>query len=219
MTFSREASNQSPADINQFQMVEEVWDQAAGNVQERLDAFPKFVTRQAMGKFLARYEIFKRVLSVNGSIVECGVLYGGGLFTWAKLSSLLEPAHHTRKIIGFDTFSGFPSTHDEDAKGTSSHLEPGGLTGRGAATGCRPVRAHQGGTECVPAENVEGGTRRRLRRAQRRSLPGQDQGGRRGTGSAVDQGRAVFIRLVRIVLPLGELRRGEILGPLPLPPM
>jgi len=132
MTFSREASNQSAADLEQFQMVEKVWDDAAGTVQERLDAFPKFVTRQALGKFMARYEIFKRVLGVNGSIVECGVLYGGGLFTWAKLSSLLEPANHTRKVVGFDTFAGFPSTHDEDAKGTSSHLLAGGLRGSSA---------------------------------------------------------------------------------------
>ncbi len=129
MTFSREPSNQSSADVEQFEMVEKVFAEAAGTVQERLDAFPKFVTRQALGEFLARYELFKRVLGVNGSIVECGVLHGGGLFTWAKLSSLLEPANHTRKVIGFDTFAGFPTIHDEDARGTSSHLRTGGLSG------------------------------------------------------------------------------------------
>jgi len=129
MTFSREPSNQSRADVEQFGMVEKVFADSAGSVQERLDAFPKFVTRQALGKFLARYELFKRMLGVNGSIVECGVLHGGGLFTWAKLSSLFEPANHTRKVIGFDTFAGFPTIHDEDTRGTSSHLRAGGLTG------------------------------------------------------------------------------------------
>jgi hypothetical protein len=129
MTFSREPTNQSGADLAQFEMVERVFGEAAGSIQERLDAFPKFVTRQALGKFLARYEIFTRVLGVNGSIVECGVLYGGGLFTWAKLSSLLEPANHTRKVIGFDTFTGFPGVHDQDTRGTSSHLQSGGLRG------------------------------------------------------------------------------------------
>lgn len=129
MSFSREPTNQSPADLAQFELVEEVFARSAGTTQEKLDAFPKFASRQALAKFLARCEIFKRVLHVNGSVVECGVLHGGGLFTWAKLSSIFEPANHTRKVIGFDTFQGFVEVHNHDARGTSSHLEVGGLTG------------------------------------------------------------------------------------------
>ena len=37
-----------------------------------------------------------------------------GLFAWANFSEIYEPINHTRKIIGFDTFSGFPSIHTED---------------------------------------------------------------------------------------------------------
>jgi hypothetical protein len=126
----REPKNQSPGDIAQFENMERVFQEAAGTVADRLDGFPKFASRQAIAKFLARYEIFKKILHVNGSIVECGVLHGAGLLTFAKLSSLFEPANHVRKIIGFDTFEGFPSIHDKDTVGgTSSHLKRGGLTG------------------------------------------------------------------------------------------
>jgi hypothetical protein len=125
----REIKNQSKSDIDQFEAVESVFAGSAGTMSEKLDAFPKFASRQALAKFLARYEIFQRILSVNGSIIECGVLHGGGLLTFAKLSSILEPVNHTRKIIGFDTFAGFPSIHDEDRKGSSSHLLTGGLRG------------------------------------------------------------------------------------------
>lgn len=125
----REIKNQSKADLDQFAAVTEVFAQSAGSLSDKLDAFPKFASRQAIAKFLTRYEIFKRVVGVNGSIVECGVLHGGGLLTYAKLSSILEPVNHTRKIIGFDTFSGFASIHDKDAAGTSSHLRQGGLRG------------------------------------------------------------------------------------------
>ena len=45
--------------------------------------------------------VSKQVLDVNGSIVECGVLHGGGLLTFAKLSAIFEPVNHTRRIIGF----------------------------------------------------------------------------------------------------------------------
>ena len=48
--------------------------------------------------------------------------------TWLHCSSILEPYNHTRKIIGFDTFSGFPEIDEKDKKtGTSEHLKVGGL--------------------------------------------------------------------------------------------
>ena len=99
-------------------------------MKDKIDAFPKFVSRQALSKFLVRYEIFQKILHVNGSIIECGVLHGAGLFTFAKLSTIFEPVNHTRKIIGFDTFKGFPSINEADSlTGTSSHLQPGSLAG------------------------------------------------------------------------------------------
>ncbi|WP_299290906.1 TylF/MycF/NovP-related O-methyltransferase [Nitrosopumilus sp.] len=126
----REPKNQSKADKEQFKFMEKVFNSSSGTFSEKIDAFPKFASRQAMAKFLARYEIFKKMMHVNGSIIECGVLHGGGLFTWAKLSSILEPTNHVRKIIGFDTFEGFPSIDSKDKKtGDSSHFKKGALTG------------------------------------------------------------------------------------------
>jgi len=126
----REHKNQSKADLAQFKLIEKVFKSSAGTFSEKIDAFPKFASRQALAKFLVRYEIFKKILNVNGSIIECGVLHGGGLFTFAKFSSMFEPANHVRKIIGFDTFEGFPSVNTKDKqRGSSSHVKKGGLTG------------------------------------------------------------------------------------------
>jgi len=83
-------------------------------LEKKLDNFPKYVRRQTIARFLAFYEIFKRQINVKGSIVECGVHNGGGVMTWAKLSSTLEPYNYHRKIIGFDTFSGFPQVSEVD---------------------------------------------------------------------------------------------------------
>lgn len=94
----------------------------------KLQAFPVWVRRQDFAYCLAKYEIFKQILNVNGSIVECGVFVGSGIMTWLHCSSILEPYNHTRKIIGFDTFSGFPEIDEKDKKtGTSEHLKVGGL--------------------------------------------------------------------------------------------
>jgi hypothetical protein len=97
-------------------------------VEVRLENFPKYVRRQHLTRFLARYEIFKRALPVKGSVVECGVNRGFGLMTWAKLSAVLEPVNLTRRIYGFDTFSGFPAVSALDLGGPGvERPRPGGL--------------------------------------------------------------------------------------------
>src|SRR5438093_489911 len=80
----------------------------------KLENFTKYVRRQHLKRFLAFYEIFKMVLPVKGSIVECGVYRGFGVMAWAKLSAILEPENLTRRIYGFDTFEGFPSVEGRD---------------------------------------------------------------------------------------------------------
>lgn len=128
--FSRDAKSQSHGDLNQFEQVARLFSEDAAPLIEKIEAFPKYISRQAMAKFLTKYELFKQILEVNGSIIECGVLHGAGTLAWGKLSSIFEPANHTRKIVGFDTFEGFPSVAAHDtAKGTFHDLKVGGLTG------------------------------------------------------------------------------------------
>jgi len=89
---------------------------------DKLANFPKYVRRQEIARFLCRYEIFKRQLNVKGSIVECGVHHGGGLLTWAQMSATLEPYNYHRKVIGFDTFSGFPTVAPQDGHGENARV-------------------------------------------------------------------------------------------------
>jgi hypothetical protein len=93
----------------------------------KIENFPKYVRRQNLTRFIALYEIFKRVLNVKGSIVECGVNRGFGLMTWAKLSAILEPVNLTRRIYGFDTFAGFPSVAEKDRAHSSGAPREGDL--------------------------------------------------------------------------------------------
>lgn len=94
---------------------------------EKLMHFPLYAPRQEIAVFLAKYEIFKRILNIHGSIIECGVAYGSGLMSFALLSSILEPVNYTRRIIGFDTFAGFPSLSDKDKKGKDPNAKAGGM--------------------------------------------------------------------------------------------
>jgi hypothetical protein len=109
--------------------IEKIFNASPDSVQTKLENFPKYVRRQHLTRFLAHYEIFKRILNVKGSIVECGVNRGYGVMAWAKLSALLEPTNLTRRIYGFDTFAGFPSVSDADRTGPAwETARPGGLS-------------------------------------------------------------------------------------------
>ncbi len=85
--------------------------------------FTKYVRRQDLARFMVQYEIFKRQLKIKGSVVECGVHHGAGIMAWAKISSILEPYNYRKKIIGFDTFEGFPSVADIDNSKTGMFAE------------------------------------------------------------------------------------------------
>src|SRR5689334_3324474 len=89
--------------------IAEIFDQAKDTTEAKLECFPKYARRQHLKRFLAMYELFKLVLPVKGSVVECGVFRGFGLMSWAKISTILEPENLTRRVYGFDTFEGFPS--------------------------------------------------------------------------------------------------------------
>jgi len=94
----------------------------------KLKNFEKYVTRQTLQRFLARYELFKLIQDTKGSIIECGVHYGGGLMAWAKLCAGLDIFGLDRKIIGFDTFDGFPELNEKDLCSTNhKELKKGGF--------------------------------------------------------------------------------------------
>ena len=91
-----------------------MFDKSKCSTEKKLKNFSKYVKRQHIARFMVQYEIFKRQLNVMGSIIECGVHHGGGVMAWAKISSILEPYNYKKKIIGFDTFKGFPSVAEID---------------------------------------------------------------------------------------------------------
>ena len=98
-----------------------------GTTFEKLNNFPKYIPRQALTKFLVKYEIFKKIIDVEGAIVECGIRHGGGLLSFAQMSAIFEPVNYTRKIIGFDTFMGFPNLSKKDTGSKSQYAYKGGF--------------------------------------------------------------------------------------------
>jgi hypothetical protein len=105
--------------VDRLEQAEAYFLESRGSISERLEAFPRFVDPTSIGHFLVLYELVKLASGVHGSIIECGVYDGAGLFGLAHACSLIEPRNHSRRIIGFDTFTGHTSVTDRDT--TSSH--------------------------------------------------------------------------------------------------
>lgn len=125
-TLGHHPSKHTPSEKNLFTDLCKAFESSELPLAQRLQNFPRHARRQDIARFLAKYEIFQKILGVHGNIIECGVFAGGGLLNWSHFSSILEPFNHTRKIIGFDTFQGFPCLHPKDTKtGSSDHLHEG----------------------------------------------------------------------------------------------
>ena len=81
-----------------------------------------FQKRQEQTKQLFFNKIYEEhILGVHGVIMEFGVRWGQNLVTLNNLRGHHEPFNHSRKLIGFDTFSGFPSIDTKDGSHTSVH--------------------------------------------------------------------------------------------------
>lgn len=81
---------------------------------ELLQNLSLFMSRQNMSQVLFLNEVYQHILDVHGVIMEFGVRWGRNLAIYESLRGIYEPFNHNRKIIGFDTFEGFPSIDEKD---------------------------------------------------------------------------------------------------------
>ena len=73
-----------------------------------------FQSRYHITRFLEHYEIFKLAKDRPGHVVELGVFRGWSFLNFAQFIEILNVGDRATKIIGFDTFKGFPKPHDRD---------------------------------------------------------------------------------------------------------
>ena len=117
----------SQANADYYQELVSFYEADNSDALLKLRSFALYAPRQVVSDFLVRYELFRLIENVAGSILEFGVFNGQGLFSWAHLSSILEPNNITREIIGFDTFAGFEGITDRDGKEAPDVVHEGGF--------------------------------------------------------------------------------------------
>jgi hypothetical protein len=110
---------------------------------ERLDMlrnFQLYVRRALLRRFLAHYEIFRMTVNLPGDVVELGVFRGTSLMSWANFLEIRNIGDRSKRVIGFDIFSGFPELDARDGPpDVTVGKAPGGFDMRSSEQELRDV--------------------------------------------------------------------------------
>ncbi|MDN3262818.1 TylF/MycF/NovP-related O-methyltransferase [Streptomyces sp. CSDS2] len=79
-----------------------------------IDNLPVYLRRHQLADLLAMDALYRMITDVPGVVMEFGVLHGRHLAAFTALRSIYEPYNSLRRVIGFDTFTGFPAIADID---------------------------------------------------------------------------------------------------------
>lgn len=88
--------------------------------REMLDNMGLYLTRQNLSRINLMQQLYATILPVHGVIMEFGVRWGQNMALMSNLRAIHEPYNYNRKIIGFDTFEGFPSVAPQDGAGVKA---------------------------------------------------------------------------------------------------
>lgn len=84
-----------------------------------------FLNSKSLSRILFMDHLYRQIIDVQGCVLEFGTRWGQNLALFAALRGIYEPFNRHRKIVGFDTFEGFPSLSPND--GTSEMMKVGEL--------------------------------------------------------------------------------------------
>jgi hypothetical protein len=96
---------------------------------EKINNLNLFAKRQSLSRVMFMYELYKKIIPVHGIIAEFGVRWGQNMALFQNFRGMLEPFNYNRRIVGFDTFSGFPSvsTKDQSQAAVQASAVTGGM--------------------------------------------------------------------------------------------
>jgi len=77
-----------------------------------------FLNSKNLSRILFMNHLYRQIVEVQGVVLEFGTRWGQNLSLFSALRGIYEPFNRHRKIVGFDTFSGFPSVTDKDGGST-----------------------------------------------------------------------------------------------------
>lgn len=86
-------------------------------VEQLMTNLHMYMRSTVLAKVLYLNELYELIKKTTGSIFEFGCWYGANVVTFQNLRAVYEPYNYTRKVVGFDTFSGYCSISPDKDKG------------------------------------------------------------------------------------------------------
>jgi len=85
-----------------------------------------FLNSKNLSRLLFMDFLYRQAIDIQGVIMDFGTRWGQNMSLFAALRGIYEPFNRHKKVIGFDTFSGFPRIGEED--GFSEMMEAGNIS-------------------------------------------------------------------------------------------
>ncbi len=118
-TSTRTSNGNEERDEYYWREIEALIASKSVSVRDVLKNYPAFIRRRELPRLLAHWELFKLIKDLPGSVVELGVYFGAGMFSFAKMLETFCPGDRSRKVYGFDTFDGYSGFTNDD--GSAQH--------------------------------------------------------------------------------------------------
>lgn len=116
----RSFPHDSATEIDVRERLARLLDDAPIPTMDLLDNLTLFMRRQQLADLLSMDALYRMVLDVPGVIMEFGVRYGRHVGAFVALRGVYEPYNPFRRVVGFDTFTGFPDVDEVDRVSTSA---------------------------------------------------------------------------------------------------
>lgn len=117
--------------------------------EELAENLAAFQTTRALKRLLYLNELYREILPVHGVVMQFGVRWGRDITSFEAFRTIYEPFNVSRRIIGFDTFEGFPSVHEKDG-GHALMVEKGLTTAEGYVDDLRALLDVRRGLDPLP---------------------------------------------------------------------
>lgn len=121
-TIIRERTYASTDEVKAYEKLLELSRRSPILEREILANLGLFLVRVSFARMLFIHKLYLKILNTHGVIMEFGVRWGQNMALFTTFRNIYEPYNQSRKIVGFDTFEGFPCISAEDGEAEAAKI-------------------------------------------------------------------------------------------------
>ncbi len=118
----------SPREKQNRETLIKMFNEWPGNDEFKIRNLGLFQNRINLMRVLFMNELYQKTINITGDIMEFGCRWGQNLSLFLNFRGIYEPYNMQKKIVGFDTFSGFPSISKHENKGNKKLAQVGAFS-------------------------------------------------------------------------------------------